>query len=65
MPTYPVMAEKLAPRMKAMERPNRIERLGERPRIEAVASLETGRMKNNATPIRTTKTARVLNCRER
>jgi len=47
--------------MNAMERPSRIERFGESPRIEAVAWSETGSTKNSATPIKATNTASVRN----
>ena len=59
MPTYPVTAENPAPRMNAIERPNLIEN------PECTASSETGRMKNSATPMMTTKMLKVRNWRDR
>ena len=59
MPTYPVIAEKPAPRMNAIDRPNRIAK------SEWIASSGTGSTKKSATPITTTKIASVRNWRDR
>ena len=59
IPANPVMAENAAPRMKARDRPNRIDR------SECTASFGTGRMKNSTTARIPRNTATVRNCRDR
>ena len=59
IPTYPVSAEKLAPRMNAIERPNLIEN------SECSALAGAGSTKNSATASTARNTATVRNWRDR